>query len=189
MGKGSSNMNAGRGESVEGGGWMCWRRGRICRSRGKPWSFDKNSEFEIFPMPWSTMLHRVVSSGRCIKNQHGTCQCNTEILYVQYIPRNMHTVLLCFALLWLCIHQGCFAGTGAIVRLPQCQWSKPDGYGKISQCITTTKHSKAKPCAYFLGSTVWNDARTVHVVFHSSDTDKWSHTGIPWQLSNVTGHG
>ena len=41
-------------------------------------------------------------------------------------------------------HQGCFAGTGAIVRLPQCQWSKPDGYGKISQCIITTKHSKAK---------------------------------------------
>ena len=40
------------------------------------------------------------------------------------------------------IHQGCFAGTWAIVRLPQCQWSKPDGYGKISQCITTTKHSK-----------------------------------------------
>ena len=28
------------------------------------------------------------------------------------------------------IHQGCFAGTGAIVRLPQRQWSKPDGYGK-----------------------------------------------------------
>ena len=52
------------------------------------------------------------------------------------------------------IHQGCFAGTGAIVRLPQCQWSKPDGYGKISQCITTTKHSKEKPCAYFLGDTV-----------------------------------
>ena len=40
------------------------------------------------------------------------------------------------------IHQGCFAGTGAIVRLPQCQWSKPDWFGKISQCITTTKHSK-----------------------------------------------
>ena len=42
------------------------------------------------------------------------------------------------------IHQGCFAGTGAIVRLPQCLWSKPDGYGKISQFITTTKHSKTK---------------------------------------------
>ena len=49
------------------------------------------------------------------------------------------------------IHQGCFAGTGAIVRLPQLQWSKPDGYGKISQCITTTKHSKAKTVCIFLG--------------------------------------
>ena len=49
------------------------------------------------------------------------------------------------------IHQSCFAGTGAIVRLPQCQWSKPDGYGKISQCITTTKHSKAKTVCIFLG--------------------------------------
>ena len=49
------------------------------------------------------------------------------------------------------IHQGCFAGTGAIVRLPQCQWSKPDEYGKISQCITTTKHSKAKTVCIFLG--------------------------------------
>ena len=49
------------------------------------------------------------------------------------------------------IHQGCFAGTGAIVRLPQCQWSKPDGYGKISQCITTTKHSKAKSVCIFFG--------------------------------------
>ena len=53
--------------------------------------------------------------------------------------------------LFIHIHQGCFAGTGAIVRLPQCQWSKPDGYGKISQCITTTKHSKAKTACIFLG--------------------------------------
>ena len=49
------------------------------------------------------------------------------------------------------IHQGGFADTGAIVRLPQCQWSKPDGHGKISQCITTTKHSKAKTVCIFLG--------------------------------------
>ena len=39
----------------------------------------------------------------------------------------------------------------AIFRLPQCQWSKPDGYVKISQCITTTKHSKAKTVCIFLG--------------------------------------
>ena len=48
------------------------------------------------------------------------------------------------------IHQGCFAGTGAIVKLAQCQWSKYDGYGKISRCITTTKHSKAKTVCIFL---------------------------------------
>ena len=48
------------------------------------------------------------------------------------------------------IHQGCFAGIGAIVTLPQCQWSKPDGYGTISQCITTTKHNKAKTVCIFL---------------------------------------
>ena len=79
---------------------------------------------------------------------------------IQYIPRKMHMVLLCFAVVmqsfimnshevFIHIHQGCFAGTGAIVRLPQCQWSKPDGYGKISQCITTTKHSKAKTVCIF----------------------------------------
>ena len=70
------------------------------------------------------------------------------VVVLQSFIMNSHEV-------FIHIHQGCFAGTGAIVRLPQCQWSKPDGYGKISQCITTTKHSKAKPCAYFLGYTVY----------------------------------
>ena len=71
-------------------------------------------------------------------------------------------VVLCFVVdmqsfimnpheIFIHIHQGCFAGTGAIVRLPQCQWSKPDGYGKISQCITTRKHSKAKTVCIFFG--------------------------------------
>ena len=70
------------------------------------------------------------------------------VVVMQSFIMNLHEV-------FIHIHQGCFAGTGAIVRLPQCQWSKPDGYGKISQCITTTKHRKAKPCAYFLGYTVF----------------------------------
>ena len=34
-------------------------------------------------------------------------------------------VLVCFTH----IHQDYFTGTGAIIRLPQCQWSNPDGYG------------------------------------------------------------
>ena len=66
------------------------------------------------------------------------------VVVMQSFIMNSHEV-------FIHIHQGCFSGTGAIVRLPQCQWSKPDGYGKISQCITTTKHSKAKTLCIFLG--------------------------------------
>ena len=66
------------------------------------------------------------------------------VVVMQSFIMNSHEV-------FIHIHQGCFAGTGAIVRLPQCQWSKPDGYGKISQCITTTKHSKAKTVCIILG--------------------------------------
>ena len=86
-----------------------------------------------------------------------------DILYTVYPKKYAHGfVVLCFVVVmqsfimnshevFIHIHQGCFAGIGAIVRLPQCQWSKPDGYGKISQCITTTKHSKAKTVCIFLG--------------------------------------
>ena len=66
------------------------------------------------------------------------------VVVMQSFIMNSHEV-------FIHIHQGCFAGTGAIVRLPQCQWSKPDGYGEISQCITTTKHSKAKTVCIFHG--------------------------------------
>ena len=66
------------------------------------------------------------------------------VVVMQSFVMNSHEV-------FIHIHQGCFPGTGAIVRLLQCQWSKPDGYGKISQCITTTKHSKAKTVCIFLG--------------------------------------
>ena len=66
------------------------------------------------------------------------------VVVMQSFIMNSHEV-------FIHILQGCFAGTGAIVRLPQCQWSKPDGYGKINQCITTTKHSKAKTVCIFLG--------------------------------------
>ena len=75
------------------------------------------------------------------------------VVVMQSFIMNSHEV-------FIHIHQGCFAGTGAIVRLPQCQWSKPDGYGKISKCITTTKHSKAKTVCIFLGiyCIIWKEA-------------------------------
>ena len=65
------------------------------------------------------------------------------VVVMQSFIMNSHEV-------FINIHQGCFAGTGAIVRLPQCQWSKPDGYEEISQCITITKHSKAVTVCIFL---------------------------------------
>ena len=100
--------------------------------------------------------YRFVEAG-CNNGHHTTCKCTV------YHKKYAHGfVVLCFVVVmqsfimnshevFIHIHQGCFAGTGAIVRLPQCQWSKPDGYGKISQCITTTKHSKAKTVCIFLG--------------------------------------
>ena len=102
----------------------------------------------------------------------GTNVMTTPCVGIRYNSKNTGTVypkkyahgfvVLCFVVVmqsfimnshevFIHIHQGCFAGTGAIVRLPQCQWSKPDGYGIISQCITTTKHSKAKIVCIFLG--------------------------------------
>ena len=80
------------------------------------------------------------------------------VVVMQSFIMNSHEV-------FIHIHQGCFAGTGAIVRLPQCQWSKPDGYGKISQCITTTKHSKAKTVCIFLG--IYCITKTKRTMFKS----------------------
>ena len=91
--------------------------------------------------------------------------CHKTVAYIVTVYPKQYAhgfVVLCFVVVmqsfimnshevFIHIHQGCFAGTGAIVRLPQCQWSKPDGYGKIRQCITTTKHSKAKTVCIFLG--------------------------------------
>ena len=86
----------------------------------------------------------------------------TYSLHTVYPKKYAHGfVVLCFVVVmqsfiiyshevFIHIHQDCFAGTWAIVRLPQCQWSKSEGYGKISQCITTTKHGKAKTVCIFL---------------------------------------
>ena len=41
------------------------------------------------------------------------------------------------------ILQGCFTGTGAIARLPQCQWSNPEEYGHIHN-ENPLKHTQNK---------------------------------------------
>ena len=87
--------------------------------------------------------------------------------HVQYIPRNMHTVfaLLCFVVVihWLIfpypsglLHWHC--GNLTIAPVPAKQpwwiWINTSCEFIMNDCITTTKQSTTKPCAYFLGYTV-----------------------------------
>ena len=86
---------------------------------------------------------------------------------IQYIPRNMHTVfaLLCFVVVihWLIfpypsglLHWHC--GNLMIAPVPAKQpwwiWINTSCEFIMNDCITTTKQSTTKPCAYFLGYTV-----------------------------------
>ena len=88
--------------------------------------------------------------------------------YVQYIPRNMHTIfaLLCFVMVihWLIfpypsglLHWHCGNLTIAPVPAKQPWWiwiTNTSCEFIMNDCITTTKQSTTKPCAYFLGYTV-----------------------------------
>ena len=70
--------------------------------------------------------------------------------------------LLCCALFWLCIdwfshiYQAYFTGTVAPVPAKQPWWIWINTLCEfiMNDCITTTKQSTTKPCAYFLGYTV-----------------------------------
>ena len=88
-------------------------------------------------------------------------------LTIQYTPRNMHTVfaLLCFVVVmhWLIfpypsglLHWHC--GNLTIAPVPAKQpwwiWINTSCEFIMNDCITTTKQSTRKPCAYFLGYTV-----------------------------------
>ena len=86
---------------------------------------------------------------------------------IQYIPRNMHMVfaLLCFVVVihWLIfpypsglLHWHC--GNLTIAPVPAKQpwwiWISTSCEFIMNDCITTTKQSTTKPCAYVLGYTV-----------------------------------
>ena len=87
--------------------------------------------------------------------------------YIQYIPRNMHTVfvLLCFVVVihWMIfpypsglLHWHC--GNLTIAPVPAKQpwwiWINTSCEFIMNDCVTTTKQSTTKPCAYLLGYTV-----------------------------------
>ena len=86
---------------------------------------------------------------------------------IQYIPRNMHTdfALLCFVLVihWLTfpypsglLHWHCGNLTIAPVPAKQPWWIRINTSCEfiMNDCITTTKQSTTKPCAYFVGYTL-----------------------------------
>ena len=103
-------------------------------------------------------------------------------LDIPYIPRNMHTVfaLLCFVVVihWLTfpypsglLHWHC--GNLTIAPVPAKQpwwiWINTSCEFIMNDCITTTKQSTTKPCAYFLGYTVC-EAKSL-----SSLVTPWTH--------------
>ena len=122
-------------------------------------------------------LNNVVILMSCISYNHSNG--------VQYIPRNMHTVfaLLCFVVVihWLIfpypsglLHWHC--GNLTIAPVPAKQpwwiWINTSREFIMNDCITTTKQSTTKPCAYFLGYTVsWR---------HHLEFVEWSLAKFMW---------
>ena len=105
---------------------------------------------------------------------------------LQYIPRNMHKVfaLLCFVVVihWLIfpypsglLHWHC--GNLTIAPVPAKQpwwiWINTSCEFIMNDCITTTKQSTTKPCAYFLGYIVLEHSRC-----------KLSYRSCKWRLFN-----
>ena len=86
---------------------------------------------------------------------------------IQYIPRNMHTgfALLCFVVViqWLIFpyppglllwHCGNLTIAPVPAKQPWWIWINTSCEFIMNDCITTTKQSTTKPCAYFVGYTV-----------------------------------
>ena len=109
---------------------------------------------------------------------------------LQYIPRNMHTVfaLLCFVVVihWLIfpypsglLHWHC--GNLTIAPVPAKQpwwiWINTSCEFIMNDCMTTTKQSTTKPCAYFLGYTVstlgidYSNWRVQRIAFYDIDVE------------------
>ena len=114
---------------------------------------------------------------------------------IQYIPRNMHTVfaLLCFVVVihWLIFpypsgllhwHCGNLTITPVPAKQPWWIWINTSCEFIMNDYITTTKQSTTKPCAYFLGYTVYITLfsikwPTTFVQVVSKDPVKLNHKG------------
>ena len=135
------------------------------------WLSTINITYDTNLMPYSiTILH-------ADNNIHDLM---TGPYWLQYIPRNMHTVfaLLCFVVVihWLIfpypsglLHWHC--GNLTIAPVPAKQpwwiWINTSCEFIMNDCITTTKQSTTKPCAYFVGYTVCSLAKNTAKAHYS----------------------
>ena len=74
---------------------------------------------------------------RCVRNIVGF----TKYIYCAY---GSHFVVFCCGLIWTDFThflQGYFTGTGAIIGLPQCQWSNPEEYECVDESNEFTSRS------------------------------------------------
>ena len=113
---------------------------------------------------------------------------------LQYIPRNMHTVfaLLCFVVVihWLIFpypsgllhwHSGNLTIAPMPAKQPWWIWINTSCEFIMNDCITTTKQSTTKPCAYLLGYTVNNWWKCIKKASQRSSLDKyWCHRATTW---------
>ena len=111
---------------------------------------------------------------------------------IQYIPRNVHTgfALLCFVVVihWLIfpypsglLHWHC--GNLTIAPVPAKQpwwiWINTSCEFIMNDCITTTKQSTTKPCAYLLGYTVTH-LKIMQLGSHVSQRQRAVQLNIHW---------
>ena len=117
-------------------------------------------------LTFCTHRYLVVIVGNISNQQNCLTRERRYDLHIQYIPRNMHMVfaLLCFVVVihWLIfpypsglLHWHCGNLTIALVpaKQPWWIWINTSCEFIMNDCITTTKQSTTKPCAYFLGYT------------------------------------
>ena len=105
-----------------------------------------------------------------------------HLTHIQYIPRNMHMVfvLLCFVMVihrlifpypsgLLHWHCGNLMIAQVLAKQPWWIWINTSCEFIMNDCITATKQSTTKPCAYFLGYTVTSTAESCSLPWRHHD--------------------
>ena len=140
--------------------WECFRtHGKLPKSFSRGYKFDDDLSMlaQFLHRWWPVICDKVLPVAN-----HSTYSISQEIC-----TRNMHMVfaLLCFVVVihWLIfpypsglLHWHCGNLTIAPVPAKQSWWKWINTSCEfiMNDCITTTKQSTTKPCAYFLGYTV-----------------------------------